>query len=1242
MTPSYGDRKIYDDEQKVKKNHKVVRVEFLSEKEDVYDLKIEKNHNFPTEAGVFVHNCAYGDLFLDLNGMPKTGILSIDSSKSPIEFYRIEHNGQLIGFYHQAYSGQTKDQTGLLPPYRFTHIMLTGARRRRPVYGDNYGYRTSIIGVGGNTFQESTHYGTPILMPALPVYKRLRLCEDCILMGRATKTPLKYGYFIGIPNDGCFRGDTKIKLLDGTTPTIKEMADNKNYYIGRSILTVDPDTQKLHVGKILDAKPTRKNAELVRIWLDNGTYADSTPDHRYMLRTGVFKEAKDLIEGESLMPLYTKLSKKVLKQYELVYNPGENKWSYTHRLVGKHINNGEAIPKGYVVHHKDFTPLNNDESNLQIMTNKDHYDLHVKLGHLNCNNQKGISKTEEHKEKIRKSHETRAILNKYKVICSCGCGEEILCNPSDVRIYKNQEHYLNDKIIERETRVCACGCGETFIIAKTSKIKYLNLQHAYKVRNLPLETRECKCGCGFKKEVKINDVWKYKRGHQPKDNWIRAAAESHRGKPSWNSTKILNHKVVKVEFLLEREDTYDLTIDGFSNFPLANGVFVHNSNIEAVAEIIKSYSNILKRARSLDTTPGNQTYNDRLNNMTAVDDLIAPVWGDVNQIRVEKFGGEVDIKWLCLRGDTKIKLLDGTSPTIKQIADNKEQYIGKYIYACNKEGQVVARPINDAAMTRPKTNFVRVTLDNGKSVDVTPDHPFMLRNGIFEEAQYLKPGQSLMPLYTKIRTTKLANGYEELYNPKTGKYELTHQIVAKSVLSLKNQKEAKSKELIDTGKEKFLVIHHRGIENQNNKLNNDPSNLQWMGFDEHQDYHHNLKSWNIEQNFICKHCNETLGKIKLSDYMNHLQWNCSKTERPKKRVLTEKRKIGISKISTNSKWIFNPETKEEKFVLNNNVSSFLITGWILGRNKELENSTIEKMKVKNRNSRWVWNELLGEERFINKDTTEEFLSNGWKFGRIPGRKRQGLYQNHKVISVEMLDIIEDAYDLQIEGNYDKNGGPEHCFALDCGVFVHNTDLDKLEKQVATALCVPLPILSGYAGEAGSGFDNGGSLEKMDIRFGRNVRRVQRALIQGVTRICQIHLGYLGLDPDPKLFQVHMSETSNAEELEKVEVLEKTNTVVSSLIDTLAKIVGDDKLNREAVYDMVNEQYYRFQDLNYEDLLLPPEKVNTPVAPEQGVGAPPVVPPPGAEPIQGEETINASRIAKRTARLNENKELFQTK
>ncbi|MDP3956665.1 MAG: DNA gyrase subunit A, partial [bacterium] len=47
--------------QEVNKNHKIIKVEFLKETEDVYDLTIEGSHNFALAAGIFVHNSVDGD-----------------------------------------------------------------------------------------------------------------------------------------------------------------------------------------------------------------------------------------------------------------------------------------------------------------------------------------------------------------------------------------------------------------------------------------------------------------------------------------------------------------------------------------------------------------------------------------------------------------------------------------------------------------------------------------------------------------------------------------------------------------------------------------------------------------------------------------------------------------------------------------------------------------------------------------------------------------------------------------------------------------------------------------------------------------------------------------------------------------------------------------------------------------------------------------------------------------------------
>lgn len=50
---------------------------------------------------------------------------------------------------------------------------------------------------------------------------------------------------------------------------------------------------------------------------------------------------------------------------------------YLHRAVWEFYN-GE-IPKGYVVHHKDFNPENNSIENLQLMTHSEHKKLHNEM-----------------------------------------------------------------------------------------------------------------------------------------------------------------------------------------------------------------------------------------------------------------------------------------------------------------------------------------------------------------------------------------------------------------------------------------------------------------------------------------------------------------------------------------------------------------------------------------------------------------------------------------------------------------------------------------------------------------------------------------------------------------------------------------------------------------------------------------------------------------------------------------------
>lgn len=99
----------------------------------------------------------------------------------------------------------------------------------------------------------------------------------------------------------------------------------------------------------------------------------------------------------------------------------------------------------------------------------------------------------------------------------------------------------------------------------------------------------------------------------------------------------------------------------------------------------------------------------------------------------------------CLRGNTKIKLLNGESVSIEYLFNNKDFYIGKGVMSVGEDGSLEPTTIKDINLTRKNAKFLRITLNNGEYVDVTPDHRMMLRDGSFVEARELNVNDSLMP-----------------------------------------------------------------------------------------------------------------------------------------------------------------------------------------------------------------------------------------------------------------------------------------------------------------------------------------------------------------------------------------------------------------------------------------------------------------------------------------------------------------
>ena len=98
----------------------------------------------------------------------------------------------------------------------------------------------------------------------------------------------------------------------------------------------------------------------------------------------------------------------------------------------------------------------------------------------------------------------------------------------------------------------------------------------------------------------------------------------------------------------------------------------------------------------------------------------------------------------CFRGNVTVRLLDNEIVSFDTLYENREKYIGKSILTCCPDGKILPTIITDICLTRRNAKFIRITLNTGDYVDVTPDHRMMLENGQFIEANELKPGDTLM------------------------------------------------------------------------------------------------------------------------------------------------------------------------------------------------------------------------------------------------------------------------------------------------------------------------------------------------------------------------------------------------------------------------------------------------------------------------------------------------------------------
>ena len=453
-----------------------------------------------------------------------------------------------------------------------------------------------------------------------------------------TRDPAEAELFVveGDSAGGCFTGETEIALASGRSMTFEDLVDE--YEAGRThyCYTVKADG-KIGLEQIEHPRITREDVPVVEVTLDNGKSVRCTPDHEFMLRDGSYCEAQDLEEGQSLMPLYRKVSDTAedgitIDGYEMVRQPFMNDfWEFTHLLADRHnLRAGEySIDDGEHKHHVDFDKRNNRPDNIQRLPEEDHLELHRK--HVAETIQS--DEVTERLRQLKQSAEFREMMS------------ERMQEDQTVEILREQareqwedeeykeymrgswlEYYENNpEYRERVRERLARHAREYWADEKHRKEQSRRVEQYYEDNPEEVERRREQAEEQWADEdlrqwrsEKTKEQWTeefrerrqeaydetYYRNTLPfmktvleQEGSLQGYDEYRREKNDPNvltkettiekffedeaelieAVEAYNHSVVSVETLDETADVYDIEVPGTHNFALEAGVFVHNS-----------------------------------------------------------------------------------------------------------------------------------------------------------------------------------------------------------------------------------------------------------------------------------------------------------------------------------------------------------------------------------------------------------------------------------------------------------------------------------------------------------------------------------------------------------------------------------------------------------------------------------------------------------------------------------------
>ena len=632
--------------------------------------------------------------------------------------------------------------------------------------------------------------------------------------------------------------------------------------------------------------------------------------------------------------------------------------------------------------------------------------------------------------------------------------------------------------------------------------------------------------------------------------------------------------VKKSELSSDPEPVFDIQIDHPSHAFIADGVVVHNSVYGHSA--LEAARWIWKRLMLLEDAAlvyRLQRAPERFAFYVDVGDLPPQeALAFVNRVRqnfrkkrfVDPGTGKLNLKFdaLPVAHDTPIPLMDGRTINIEEMSREHAAGVKHFVYSIDRAtGKPVPGEVTWVGQTREKAAALKIVFDDGGSATVAPDHPFMLRDCSYVNAEALKPGDSVMPFYRNLGTGRL-DGYEHWYDPTTHKYYPTHRIVSDAV---------------NGPLPKGGVVHHVNFR----KRDNTPTNLQTMLWEDHMALHKSAGHTGGVAISVKRKEDPALDKrLRAASTRNLTAYNRSPAKRAATSTSNTLRDSGqfIRRYNTSLKHNEDNEIRR----------AGKTAMWADAQRKESASANM-RLKFPPEFVSVVQGAIRSNPKLragaaVAAANTPAALTalraaNARKIDQVHRHMLLKLYRsegadsfasyknqvlhptNHKVVSVTPVDpcdhycmTVKDWHNFALNLRDDKG---EVIFGS--GVFVKNSqdedffvptrkgvdstridtlgspqwqamdDIEYFRDKLFAAIKVPKAYLGQESGVARA------VLSSEDVRFARTVLRIQRELKNGLRKIARVHLSALGIDPYSAEYDVNMTVPSAIFELAQMEV-----------------------------------------------------------------------------------------------------------